>query len=1197
MPDTAKKSLNTRIIVGIVVIVTLVYSVHAFFEFEQRRTAISEAVATEARETLVRLSQHIAPFIESYAVNDYEQILANEIEVESHEAIIVHDLKTGEILGRDRYLTGWIRSDSGGIEPFDAGSPLHRARLDRALLKETVDIHADDGERLGDITLYEGRGPLNNAVSRIARDKLMISVAMGTLLAVLLVVFARSIVVRPLRELTESVKTINPDNLLLKRLPDPAYHEVAVLTNAIRTASEIATAAQEKLREEHLALQHVVEGTGAGIWIWHIGTGRTEWDERLFAVLGYMPEELEPTSIQTWERLTHPKDLKQARKALQGHIDGKTASYQVDMRMRHKDGGWIWVESRGKVSEWDREGRPSTLSGILLDITEKKKAEMALRDSENRFRSFFEQNSSVMLLIEPTSGVIADANHAAIEFYGYPAGELIGMPISGLNTLSDDEVRRKREAAARGEENRFHFKHRLANGEIRHVEVYSTPIVSREVPLLFSIVHDVTERVEAQSRLALTASVFTHALEAIMITDASGKIIEVNDAFTRITGYDRAEVLGRDPSLLKSDVHDEAFYRQMWSDLRRVGHWSGEIWNRRKDRQLYAELLTISEVVDDQRGERRYVALFSDITALKENERELKRIAHYDGLTGLPNRLLLSDRLSQAMAQTQRHGQIIAVAFLDLDGFKEVNDEHGHDVGDELLRQLANRLGAALRASDTLARLGGDEFVIILPELDDTAGCADVLERIIALCSEVLPIGGRPIRISASVGVTFYPQAAAVDADQLIRQADQAMYQAKLAGKNQYQFFDTDQDRALRGRHESRASIEQAVANDEFVLLYQPKVNMRTGRVVGAEALIRWDHPDKGRLTPDRFLPDVEGRPEAMAIDRWVLDQALSQLDAWRRQGVHLPISVNVSAYSLQQDHFVSAMREVLDEHPDVHPDQVEFEVLETGALERVDHVVEVIREFDELGISFALDDFGTGYSSLTYLKRLPARTLKIDKTFVHDMVDDPEDLAILEGIIGLATAFRLQVVAEGVETREHGNLLLWLGCEVAQGYAIARPMEADDLVEWMAEWRPFPDWLDRSSLHRDELSVVFAMVEHRHWMAETISRLRDSSAAFPMLNVQQCPLGRWLHDRNQKTPPAMLSRLIALHDTVHATAIALLTEQARDRSAGDSIDLTELMTASDRLIEGLEGLILEHKTPPGSENLPGSQALASNHR
>ena len=570
---------------------------------------------------------------------------------------------------------------------------------------------------------------------------------------------------------------------------------------------------------------------------------------------------------------------------------------------------------------------------------------------------------------------------------------------------------------------------------------------------------DITLRKTVELRLQMASNVFSHAREGILIADALGQIVEVNETFTTITGYTRDEAIGRQPQeLLDSGRQSTEFYAARALALQHSGYWTGEAWNRRKNGEIYAEMQTTSAVRDAEGTLQNYVTLFNDVTTLKAHQSQLEHIAHYDPLTSLPNRVLLADRLQQAMAQCHRRQQSLGVAFLDLDGFKAINDAHGHDLGDQLLIALAQRMKSALRDGDTLARLGGDEFVAVLVGLESPQDCEPVLIRLLQAAADRIDMQGQTLQVSASIGVTLYPQDAA-DAEQLMRHADQAMYVAKQSGKNRYHLFDVAQDAAVKTQVESVDHIRRALINHEFVLYYQPKVNMTTGAVVGAEALIRWNHPQRGLLAPGLFLPIIEDHPISVDLGEWVIRTALAQMAQWNRDGLSLSVSVNIGARQLQHTGFITSLVELLATEPTVGAQQLQLEVLETSALEDIARVSQVMLACQALGVRFALDDFGTGYSSLTYLKRLPAEQIKIDQSFVRDMLADKDDLAIVQGVIGLAHAFQREVIAEGVETIEHGTQLLSLGCSLAQGYGIARPMPAAELASWIAHWQPDPAW------------------------------------------------------------------------------------------------------------------------------------------
>ncbi|MDC8756791.1 EAL domain-containing protein [Janthinobacterium fluminis] len=704
------------------------------------------------------------------------------------------------------------------------------------------------------------------------------------------------------------------------------------------------------------------------------------------------------------------------------------------------------------------------------------------------------------------------------------------------------------------------------------------------------LAHDAAKRSEQALRLA--ASVFAHAREGIMVTDLSGTIVEVNDTFSQITGYSREEALGQNPRMLKSGRQPAEFYTEMWRALVDDGHWCGEAWNRRKDGEFYAQKVTVSAVRDAAGATQNYVALFTDITHMKQHAQQIEHIAHFDALTGLPNRVLLGDRLQQAIAHSQRHQQSLAVVYLDLDGFKAINDRHGHKTGDELLIGVAQRLKAALREGDTIARIGGDEFVAVLVELDQPQDCEPVLARLLQAAAAPLRVEQLELRVSASVGVTLYPQDGA-DADLLMRHADQAMYQAKQAGKNRYHLFDVSRDEAARQHRDALEHIRRALERGEFVLYYQPKVNMKTGAIIGAEALIRWQHPERGLLPPGAFLPAVETHPLGVRLGEWVIASALRQISEWRRGGLQITVSVNVGAHQLQRPNFLARLSALLDAQPDVPAHCLELEILETSALGDMALVSELMHDCRALGVQFALDDFGTGYSSLTYLKRLPAELLKIDQSFVRGMLEDSDSLAIIDGVVGLATAFRRQVIAEGVETVAHGELLLPLGCELAQGYGIARPMPAAELPGWAATWRPDPAWTAwrNRPARRDDVAVVFAEVEHNHWLRGIENFLAGARDAAPPTTARSCHFSRWHASEGQVRYGAHphFPPLIALHEQLHMQGHELVTLYSAGQDGHMAVRLAQLHALRDELIDGLRRLVRD-----GEELRPAPPLSAS---
>ncbi|MFA6311487.1 MAG: EAL domain-containing protein [Sterolibacterium sp.] len=811
---------------------------------------------------------------------------------------------------------------------------------------------------------------------------------------------------------------------------------------------------------------------------------------------------------------------------------------------------------------------------------ERAQAEKARFDSAEELRVIYD-TASVAIFEGDLSGDLIHANRRMAEMFRCPLEKLIGSEY--VAHIHPDE----REA---GRQNLLG----LLTGDLRTVDLerryrredgseFWGHLTARQrldsqgkVVALVGVITDITERKQAEAHLQLAANVFTYAQEGITITDAEGNIIDVNDTFTRITGYSRVEAIGKNPRILKSGRQDQEFYAGMWSDLKTKGHWSGEIWNRRKTGEVYVEMLNISAVTDAAGVPQNYVALFSDISSLKEHQNQLERIAHYDALTGLPNRVVLADRLRQATAQTRRRENLMALVYLDLDGFKEVNDNHGHETGDALLIVLSQRLKEALREGDTLARIGGDEFVAVLTDLTSIRECEVVLSRLLQAAASPVQIKEITLRVSASLGVTLFPLDSG-DPDTLLRHADQAMYQAKQAGKNRYHLFDQEHDKLTRSHQESYQRIAQALEDEEFVLYYQPKVNMREGRVIGVEALIRWQHPERGVVAPGEFLPVIEGSELISKLGDWVLNTALEQMAAWARDGFEIAVSVNIAAHHLQQHDFLDGLKEKLALHRSVTARNLELELLETAALEDVLHVSQVIKDCQALGVTISLDDFGTGYSSLTYLKRLPADILKIDQSFVQDMLWDTEDLSIVEGVIGLAAAFHRTVIAEGVETTEHGQMLLKLGCDYGQGYGIARPMPADKLIQWTREWQQDPSWAACRDLvlNRNELPLVYAEVDHRYWVRWMGNWLTGVSDRPPPFDSHHCRFGAWYHGEGSNHYGHMpeFQAIDAVHEEVHQLGQELVAHKSANRLNDAQAAFVDLNTLRDKLIGKLLAL------------------------
>jgi diguanylate cyclase (GGDEF)-like protein/PAS domain S-box-containing protein len=567
------------------------------------------------------------------------------------------------------------------------------------------------------------------------------------------------------------------------------------------------------------------------------------------------------------------------------------------------------------------------------------------------------------------------------------------------------------------------------------------------VSILLARVKNILERKRAQAQLRLASHVYDHSGEAIMVTDSENKIISVNPAFTRMTGYELDEVFGKDPRFLSSGRTSEKEYEIMWKDIHEKSFWQGEMWDRHKDGQVYPKLLIISVVRNQQDNIDYYIGSFTDISEQKVVEERIQYIAHHDPLTQLPNRLYLQITLQQFLTMTHRNHEQIALMFIDLDRFKIINDTLGHHIGDGLLIEIANRLKATVRDSDVVARLGGDEFVIALMGKNIAYLTAIISEKILHDLSQTCVIENNSLHTTPSIGVAIYPQ----DGDcpeSLMKNADSAMYHAKSLGRNNVQYFSEmtqkDNSELLSLEHD----LYEAVENEQFHLHYQPQIDSATGKIVGVEALLRWNHPTLGSVSPDKFIPLAEETGLILKLGEWVLNTACRQLREWKKLGISVRMAVNLSMHQLRSPKLVSLVSRILAENELEHGD-LELEITESVAMNEPDKVIELLNQLRAIGVELAIDDFGTGYSSLAYLKLLPIQRLKIDKSFVDDIENDGNDAAICNACIALAHALGIEVVAEGVETQGQFNFIVTSRSQIIQGFFFHKPMLAEDMLQY----------------------------------------------------------------------------------------------------------------------------------------------------
>jgi two-component system CheB/CheR fusion protein len=757
--------------------------------------------------------------------------------------------------------------------------------------------------------------------------------------------------------------------------------------------------------------------------------------------------DLRPTAIrQHINRLRLPEGLSDIETAL-GRV---LAHADREEKVVHLDGRDLRLAITPGL---DKSGVVVTLVATLIDITEVALVQAKLLESQARLSALMEK-TTVIFVMKDISGAYLFANQSFLNFFGVDqldyvgktdfallapnlAADLWGLDILALRQLG---------APAQGE-------HVVIRNGGRHIlrSVHQVILDGNGQPSGFiTEAEDITTRKLAEEQLRITARVFDKAGEAIVVTDANSLIQTVNSAFTRITGYTAADAIGKSISLLKSGRHGPDFYKAMWQTMTVSGFWQGEIWNRRKDGEIYPEWLTISRVDDDRGQAEHYVAVFSDISSIKDSQHKAEYLSTHDPLTGLPNRALFHDRLRHAMAQARRQKARIALLFIDLDNFKTINDTLGHDVGDELLKKAAVRLRDVVRDVDSVARLGGDEFTAVLYDCNEET-TNQVARRVVDDLSASFEISGRHLFVSASVGVSFYPEDG-VDSSSLIKAADAAMYRAKEQGRNRVEFFKADMHVRLLKRAAMESALRESLRSDRLRLVYQPKFGLGAGHpLVGAEALLRWQDPELGAVSPAEFIPVAEASGLILELGNQVETMLLEQLVAWNRLGLNCPpIAFNVSPRSIREAEFAGQLlTKIADRQLPTH--SVQIEITESALLDNSSIVAGNLAQLDQAGIRIAIDDFGTGYSSLSYLKRLPLTELKIDKSFVDGLGQDKEDEAIARAVLGLARALDFKAVAEGVETEQQLAWLVEHQCDIVQGYLLSRPLECPDFEDLIA--------------------------------------------------------------------------------------------------------------------------------------------------
>lgn len=705
----------------------------------------------------------------------------------------------------------------------------------------------------------------------------------------------------------------------------------------------------------------------------------------------------------------------------------------------------------------DPEGRIYAVCGVSTEITDIKRFQRELRESEEKFRNLVERSLVGVYIIQ--HGRFPYVNPRLAEVFGYERQEIIdGISVMDLVASEDREVvaeniRKRVEGEA--DVIRYAFRGQKKDGERIDVEVMGSRMEYRGEPAVIGTLLDVTEQYRTNEELALAAQALETTVDGVVILDADHRIVSINEATRKITGFTESEIRGRPISEFRSDRHYPGFYERMWQSVEKDGFWQGEAWYRKKTGEELPVLLSLSAIRTEGKPDY-YVSVFTDLSTVKSYEARLEAAAYFDELTGLANRVLLTERLAEAIERTLHHGRKVALLYLDLDNFKNINDTLGHGLGDEMLRQVAKRLRQAIRPGDTVARQGGDEFAILLTDLRSDKDASLVARKLLAVFETPFTIDGEELFVTASIGIACHP----VDGETtetITRNADAAMFRAKELGRNTYHYYSSDMnERALEFLHLANR-LRHAIDHQAFTLAYQPIVEMASGRIVAMEALIRWRDETLGEVLPGQFIPVAEEVGLIGRIGEWVLETACMATSGLApRSGPAIGIHVNLSARQFREEGLLGTIRDIVTESG-LAPDQLKLEITESMVMEDPVRATTILRALQRLGCKVAIDDFGTGHSSLAYLKHLPIDYLKIDRSFIRDLPEDRDDAAITRSIVAMARELDLRIVAEGVETRAQWDFLEELGCHEAQGFLLSRPVPLDDLRSVIASGRLLP--------------------------------------------------------------------------------------------------------------------------------------------
>jgi diguanylate cyclase (GGDEF)-like protein/PAS domain S-box-containing protein len=860
--------------------------------------------------------------------------------------------------------------------------------------------------------------------------------------------FRRSAIMPGSYEAEDFFPNMGPEGTWLYFTATALRDEAGGIIGAIETLQDISAQRRTDLalRNEHQILNAIIEHFPCGVSVLDSALRFTKQNGMLRNLLN-LPDKLAsgPIDLESVIRFN-------AEHGEYGAVDVDTYVAQVMERARNPE-AHCFERTRPNGTVLEIKGTPLPEGGFVTsytDITERKQAEARIRRLLDEQRLIFD-NAHVGI-VWVCQRVILSCNKRMADMFLFDSPQQLKGEITSVFYASKEQWQQvgdemysdlERKGFAQSE-----CEMRRQDGSGIWIMLTGRPLDQTNVAAGSIWVYtDITEKRQHEAQLMLAERVFAHSSEALLITDRAGVIINVNRAFTQITGYTRQEAVGQTPRILKSNRHDEAFYRAMWTSVTEKGSWEGEVWDQRKGGEIYPKWLSITVVRDSHGDILNYIGCFSDITERKAAQEKIEYLAHHDALTSLPNRLLLRDRFAHALKQIRRSGRSLAFMFLDLDHFKRINDSLGHRVGDDLLIAVVKRLRSGLREGDTLSRQGGDEFILILNDIDGKESAAKVAEKIISSLNQSFQIGIHSLNTSVSIGIAIAP-VDGDDFDSLLQKADTAMYVSKESARGTYSFFHQSMDDLAKRRLDLSNSLRRALSADQFRLVYQPQVYADSGRVFGAEALLRWHPDDRAPISPTEFIPLAEEIGMILPIGEWVITQACEQARRWRDDGLNCRIAVNVSGVQIYRDDIVAAVQRA-SQSAGISPELIQVELTESTLIEDSLLVQDAISGLKAIGASVAIDDFGTGYSSLAYLKRFRVDKLKIDRSFISDACVNEESAAMTRAVISIAHSLNMRSIAEGVESPEQLAFIRQAGCNEVQGFYYSQPLSTTDFLKF----------------------------------------------------------------------------------------------------------------------------------------------------